>query len=398
MQRQLRIGARSASASEASRSGPGANAKLLEDAWRALKPSLPPPRLASGPHAAGVGCPQLSNQVPGKIHHPHSSPFALESHRVADKSFANRALAPLPLDLAIAPDLPHRPIAGITQRWLALGSGPGAIHPRRRPLLQSFVRANLVVALPPPFAAALLCPSIPGGRPRDLRFEHPVHLLVTRVLLRVAGSHKFHPNPQCRPPSTQLGQTGRPRRAKRTSIVHTDNAWISISMEQSQEHPPDRLPSLIGQHPHLQKIAAEEIANRQWLRPLAIPGPKPSFEVHRPNLVAAPGQAQHLPWQLRSPARPPETPAFQTQPLEPVIDSSSRRHPLSRIGPSQGSGQLATAPTTMSAMQLPNRHQPSSRELMRGSVWTVAPLPQPPGSLGLESPSPLVPGPTTDVE
>ena len=394
-----RIGIGSGLASAASRTRADANALRADLVERVPQWFLTTPRTPGRTHSSCIGLPEFPDQKPGKVHFPDQRPaLAFESHGIASKRFSHEPFASPPLDLTIAPDTSYLPVARIHEPCLAGSFRPRPIYLRGCLLAQSLVRTNRIVDFGPLIGAALLRLPMRRCRPGNLGFHYPVHLFVTCILLRMARRDEFHPNPQRCPPGAELGQPGRPGGAEGTAVVHSDNRGVSVLVEQSQEDPADPFPTLVSEYSDSQQIATEQVPNRQRLRPFSISSPEPTLEVHRPNLVASPGQAQNSPRQLRTTARPPGSPTLQVQSAQPVVDGPGRWHHLSRMVSPQCRSQLPTAPTAMLAVQLSDPDQPSTRKLLRGSPWPTTPLSQPLNPFGLEAVSPLVASTPTDAE
>jgi len=199
-----------AEASEASRSAAAGRAPRAACSPVPCSPQAPfqsgpstRPGIAGRTYRAGVHFPQLPNQKTSKIHFPFPSTPALQPHRIAHECFPDKTLSPSPFGLS-APAHPARsPAFGIAQEHPAGCRRLGTIHFRWCALSQSLVGTNPIVAPCPAVGPPLLPPPVRRGRLRRLGFQHPVHLFVGSVLLRMPWRDEFDPNPQRRPPGAQ---------------------------------------------------------------------------------------------------------------------------------------------------------------------------------------------------
>jgi hypothetical protein len=330
----------------------------------------------------------------------HAFPFAdqFDPHRVADKCFAHKPLASAPFDLPVASHTAHDQADGIAQQHIPLWRTFRTINLPWRPLPQPFVGSNLIVRLYPTVRPPLLSSQVTRSRSRRLGFQYPMHLLVRPVLLRMPRGREFDANPQSRPPSAQSRKPRRTNRSKGRTIVHADDLGISLLPKQTQKNPPDWFPVLIFQQAHAQQISTELIPHSQWFHSLAILSPKPTFEVHRPHVVAPSAHRQSFAGQLRTTPRSSATRTIQFQPLEPLANRSRTWGLLPRIFFAQSGCELPAAPTPMSSAQPANPLQPLGGSSLRRASGTTSSLSQPAGSLPLESGLPFVATLATESE
>jgi len=394
-----RVGVRFAEASAASRSEANTNALRAVLTFLGLPfrnqmaPRISKPPCISGrAHSALIRFQQFSNQEIRKINRTFFLAHIFEPHRITDECFAHKALASPPFDLPIASYTAHNQAAGIAQQhtpWLQ--SLPlRTINLFWRSVPQPLVGTDLVVGFYPTFGASLLSSPVARRWSRRLGLEHPMHLLVRSVLLRMPRGYEFDSNPQSRPPGTQSRKPSRTRRSKGRTIVRADDIRISLLPKQAQENPPDWSPALIPQQADCQQISTEQIPYSQRFHSLAILGPKPTFEIHRPYLIAPCSRRQYFASQLRSSPSPSTTALIQFHSLEPLANGPRSRSPLTRIFFAQSSCKLPAAPTPMPSAQPANPAQPLRRSSPRRAVWTTSPIAQPARSLQLESSFPFV--------
>ena len=398
-----RVGFGSASASAASRSGAETNAAraiwilLLSLDRQIMGEALEAPSIFGRAHSGLIGLPQLSYQQIDKVYCKFSRIPRLQSHWISHKRFANEALASKPFDLSIAPYSSDRPSLRILQLHSARDPTPWLVKLGRRPLPQSLMRTDLVVNPHPTIEPSLLSPQIARWGPRRFRFEHPVHLLVPSVLLRMAWRYEFDTYAQSCPPGTQTRKPCWADGSKGHSIVHADDFRIALLQKQTHKNLSYRLPRLIPQQANSHQIPAEHVSHGQRLDPLAILGAKPSFEVHRPNMVASAGLGQISPAQPWPAPRTPTAPR-QLQAPQPIGDRPHRGNLLARILFAQPNSKLLASPAPMSPSQPANPFQPLDRNLSRRMMWTTAQISQTLPTLPFEPCLPLVAALATDSE
>jgi hypothetical protein len=345
-----------------------------------------------GPKPAGIAGTQFAYQDSSKVNGPHSHTLWPQSYPVADEGFAHKAQPPLPTNLSVAAHPPHRPGFGIVPALRLRNIFPGRtpVIPGRGSLAQRFVRANLIVNLHPPVEPPLLRPQRARNGLGRLAFQNPVHLFVRSVVLRATRTNELHPHSQCRPPRTQTRQARRPHRGEGAAIVHTDHPRQAIPAKQPDKpgsYPP---PALIGQQPHRQHVTAEQIPHRQGFHPLAIAGPKPPFEIHRPYLIGPAGHCQpgnpHG-WTFgRADAPPPRPlPALQV-----TRNGPHGGQPLPPMARPQIPPNLFPTPIGLTAPQPPDRLHPASGNLTRRVPGSTRSVPQSTLPLGQKPPLPLV--------
>src|SRR6266851_3492851 len=293
--------------------------------------ALIPPSISSRTHSSWIRFPQFADQKFRKINLPLSLPGPFYPHLVANKCFADKALAPAPFDLPVASHPACHHAAGIAQQHIPLPRRLRTIDVAWRPLPQPFVRSDLVVGFYPTVRPPLLSSQVDRSRARRFGFQYPMHLLVRSILPRVPRLYEFDSNPQRRPPSTQSRKPSWTSRSKGRTIVHAHDLRISLLPKQTQKDPPHWLPALISQQADAQQISTEQIPHCQWFHSLPVLSPKPTFEVHRPDLVAPSRHGQDLAVQFRSSPGSAAAAAIQFQPLEPLANRSRRGRLLTWI-------------------------------------------------------------------
>src|SRR6266850_8212740 len=396
------LGVHGAEASEASRSGVNTQ-KLRADglAPRRARPALASsspdaaPRLTSGAHPTQIPFPYFSNQHVGKIDLAPARAGRSQSHRVSHKSFADKALLALPLDLPIASDSPHRPAHRISQLRLTQVPSAWVVNLRRYLLPQCLVGSNLVVRFSPPIRASLLPSEVSRGWACRFGFVYAVHLFVPTILLRMTRLDELHSNPQRRPPRAQPRQSGRPGGTKRAAVVHSDRCRIPTLAKHSQKLPPNGLPALIWEQANAQQITAEQIPDRQGFCPSTVLSSEPALEIDRPYLVASPCNRQRPSLQLRPAARPAAHLPVQAHSLEPAADRPHRWDALRPMLSAQTRRHLPAAPTPVPTTHAPYPRQPLAGDLPRARVRPLGTILESAQTVAFEALQPFVSNPPT---
>src|SRR5262249_16677499 len=181
----------------------------------------------------------------------------------------------------------------------------------------------------------------------------------------------------------------RPGGSKGLAVVDSDDLRVTILLKQSNKNSSYRPPCLVLQHSNSQQVTTKQIPNRQRLYSPAVLSPKPTFEVHRPDLVASPSHRQFRPTQSRPFGRTPTAPT-QLHPAQPIGNRPHRRHLLTAVLSTQMSSQLLASPTSVPSPQLPNPPHPLYRKLPRRPMRTTTAIAQALLPFALEPPFPLV--------
>ena len=364
------------------------------------QPGIPtsskPARISSGPHSPLIGFPQFPNQQSDKMNPPFRLAQELQSHRVPNEGFPHKAFAPAPFDLAIASHLaPHRSWWVLGKYLASTRQAFWSINFPWRPLPQSFVGPNLIVASDPSPGPPLLRSHIARRGSCRFGFEHPMHLFVRPILFWMPRSYELDLDSHGRPPCAQARKPRWPGRSERSAIVHADDLGIAVTPKQPQKNSTNRPPTLVGQQAYSQQVTTEQIANRQGLDPASVLSPKPALEIDRPNLIALLGHRQSTSAQGRTSRRTPTTAAAQLHSLEPLANRACSRRTLTPIQLAQSSGKFPASPASMSPSQPPDPTQPYCRGLPRGLVRTTSSISQSSTSFLFESCLPFVAIPTT---
>lgn len=400
-----RLGRRAAKASEASLSV--AAAKTLRTPQSLAVASChgkiylersAPSSIARRTHPSCVGLPQLADQKFAETYFPGSFAQALEADWITYEWLSDKPFSALPFDLSVAPYTSHLPVCGVPQPNPSPLRRFGAVKFGRRSLPQCLVWSHLVVSFGPTGRPPLLRTSVLRSRSCCLGLEHPVHLFVCSVLFGMPGSNELDMNPQSGPPSTQTRKPERSGRSKGLTVVYSDNVRVTILPKQSNKNPPYRPPTLIPQQANSQQVTAEQIPYCQWLDPLAIPGSKPTFEIHRPDLIASDGHRQAIVSQLRTASRTPPADSVEPHSLEPVANGARCWRSFPAVHLPQPGRQLSAPPTSVAPPYPANSLHPHSRRLARTAVRTRTPISQSWTSFAFETPLPLIPGLATDSE
>lgn len=360
---------------------------------RLAKPSSPSHRA----HATGIQIPQLAQQHIAEVNAPYLLCGRLESNWVTDKSFADKSFAAPPSDLSIAAHPPHKPCLWISQSDHAGRCPAGLIPFCGRAHVQCLVGTNVVVNPHPPANAALLRSSVGRSWTGRLGLEHPMHLFVCRILLRVPWDYEFDPNPQSCPPRTQTRKARWTDRSKGHPVVHPDRLWIAVLTKKTRTDPLHGRPALIGQNVDGQKITTEHVSDRQRFGPLTVGRAKPSFEVYGPDLVAASRLGQAGPLHMWS-CRPVVPPPGQLHAPQPFGDAPHRRNPLRRMLLAQPNPKLLAAPTPMPSPQPAYTRQPLCRNLTGAMMRTARTVTQAAQAFSFEAGHPFVTSLATDSE
>ena len=358
-----------------------------------------PARISSGTHSTRIGFPQFPNQQSGKMHSPFRLGQGLQSHRVANESFPHKAFASAPFDLAIASHLAPHPSWWVFWKYLApTRQAFGSINFHWRPLAQSLVGPNLVVAFDPSPGPPLLRSHIARRGTCRFGFEHPMHLFVRPILFRMPRSYELDLDSHGSPPSAQARKPRWPGRSERSAIVHADDLGIAVTPKQLQKNSTNRPPTLIGQQAYCQQVTTEQIANRQGLDPASVLSSKPALEIDRPNLIALLGHRKPTSAQGWTSRRATTSTAAQFHSLEPLANGACSWRSLTPIQLAQSSGKFPTPPASMSPSQPPDPTQPYRRSLPRGLVRTAGSISQSSTSLPFESRLPFVATPTAQAK
>jgi hypothetical protein len=371
---------------------PGRRARGVLDR---LAGSMSATRILCRAHSTYIARPEFSNEQTAEMDSPFfSAPF--EAHWVTDECFAHESLSSLPFDFSVASDSADSPRPGILQDSLPALLCSGTIDRRRGLLPQSFVRANRVVSVDPPIRPALLRPSIARGRSSGFGLHYPMHLLVPAILLGMAWSDELHGDSQRGPPSAQARKPRRASRSERSAVVHADDPWITVPSEQPQKDAPHRLPPLIRQQPNTQQVSTVQIPHRQRIYSMPVLRSKPSFEIHRPYLVASTCHRQLSKAHLGTSARTSTDTATELHLFEPPADRARSWDALPFVFLGQASAQFPTSPAPMAPTRLPNPPQPFLVRSPRRAPGTPGPIQQPTPTFLLEAMLPFVAALATD--
>ena len=392
-----RVGRRSTEASVASRSGAPANALGVGLPPAAAAPQdqtdrgvLLLPCIRRRTHSSRVRLPQLADQQSREVDLALSSALGFQPYRIPDERFPHKALPPLPFDLSVAAHSTHSPVRAIAQSCAPRVTWSGTIDLRRRSVLQSFVRTNPVVDVHPTVGAPLLRSPMARGWACRFGLEHPMHLLVGSILFRMPRRNEFDPNPQRRPPGAQARQPRWPCGSEGTAIVRANHRGIAVLPEQVQESPTRWPPTLILEQAGHQYITTERIAHRQRFHPPAIRRSKPTFEVHRPHLVAALSNGQPSPPHLRPSGRAAALTAAQLHSPQPLAHGPGTGNRLTGMFFAHSRCQFPASPASISPPQTPNPDQPLRGNLPRRAMRPTSPTSQTARPFPLESRHPLV--------
>jgi hypothetical protein len=154
---------------------------------------------------------------------------------------------------------------------------------------------------------------------------------------------------------------------------------------------------LVRQQPDSQNKPTFQIANRQWFHAATVTGPKPAFEVNRPNIIGptrsfAFGEGQSRPVALMSPLR-----THQAHPAQPTPNGAICWKVNTGMQVPQAGSQFARSPTGMSTTQLPNRLSPAQGYLAE-VVRTPGTISQAHSSFRPKPTQPFIPGAACHVE
>jgi hypothetical protein len=117
--------------------------------------------------------------------------------------------------------------------------------------------------------------------------------------------------------------------------------------KQSPKNPLRRFPILLLEQFHRQDITTECIPHRQWFNSLTIADPKPTFKIHRPDVIAASGAGQFASPQLRTGRHPATLTTVQPHSPEPFANRSGAGNLLTGIFFPESGCQFSASPTAM---------------------------------------------------
>ena len=178
----------------------------------------------------------------------------LPSQRVADEPAPT-----FPDDLPIGMHPAHG--CGATVSWQlcrnGLGLRPWVITTRRWTLPQSFMRAALIVIMPPPLKALLLGDRRRRGRAGGVGLEDAMMLFMRGVLFGMAFGREFDADAQPPSPDCQRSQAQWSGGSPRNAMVTPDDARWSEAAEQADKHTAHRFTLLVRPGVNTQHITRE---------------------------------------------------------------------------------------------------------------------------------------------
>src|ERR1043166_452080 len=320
----------------------------------------------------------------------HAFPHWLEAHTLAPEGSADDSQASPPANVAAFGNAARRPAPRVSQfRQSASISAPTlAIEICGHSLLQRLMGTVVVIILNETRGALLLAPR--RGRCRRSRFGliNPMHLLMSRVFLGSSAPRKLHSNSQAQPPCRQPRQIQGTIAGKGRTVVHADNIRLSKNPEQGLEILAHRFVP-VPKQADAQQVAAEQIADRQRIHSLPIPGAKPAFEVHCPNLIWLLRDGQRPSGQPWSPSGNRTSGLYPSQTPQPFGDCSHLGQVGARMLSAQMGINLLCTPTRTVLPHLADLFEPALGSPSRRPVGTPRAIRQPRAAVRSKTGQPL---------
>jgi hypothetical protein len=209
-----------------------------------------------------------------------------ESDGLADESPANGAQAAVDFDAAFLPDFARQPGGRIKTGSRRLpGARAGLVKLRGRTQVETFVRAQDIVFLLPDGKTALLSAEVGGGRVGGVGFENPMHLFMGAIVLGMARAGKLDPDAEAQPPDAQGGEIPGTQAGKRDAVVDPNDARETPFLKEALKDRPDLRIAEGGDGLDAENEAGSQITDGQWFAAAPVGGPKPAFEIQRPDVV-----------------------------------------------------------------------------------------------------------------
>lgn len=211
----------------------------------------------------------------------------LQSDILADTDDLDVDPMPVPSNAAIGADVAHLEVVGIFERGALVRhrSWGSSIQGIRSLLVEGFMWAVMIKLLSEMIELALLRRKVGRWRSRGFRFQSPVHLLMTAVLLWLARLDKFRQHAQADPPGREAGESGQGVGGERHAVIGADPFGQAEFLEQAGKHG-------LGQvHPRGQQaltgeqVAGIAVGDREGIAIDAVAGAEVSFEVRTPGIV-----------------------------------------------------------------------------------------------------------------
>ena len=224
---------------------------------------------------------------------------------------ADKVIAPFVRDVSRGGDFFAKVIRGIDEGLVvfAKASSTWLVKLGRRALVQSFMRALMVIGVLPAVEAALLGDEVGRGRPGGLGLQVAVHAFVRAVFLRRGGMHELNLDTLLDPPKAKAGETPQAVGGERCAEITTDDLGQAVIARQVTEGLERAGELLVGAGVAGQDKVAVAVADRERVTTLPITEQEPALEVDRPHVVGLGGlrQAVVCGWVNAGPPTPRNT-------------------------------------------------------------------------------------------
>jgi len=322
----------------------------------------------------------------------------LKAYFLARESTTDMSQAPLPFYAAsrsCAPRCPARRVVGIGHME-RLATWPGPVKISRFLLPQSFVRTLIVIIANPIPSAALLSRYRTGWWVSGVFFEDAVHLLVSRVIFRMAPPTELHFDSQAQPPKTQTRKAQRAHATEGRTVIHANHLRYAITSEQALAAGADGLVTLVVQQEDAQNVTTKKITHRQRFDPLAA-STEPTLEIKSPHVVWSFGHGKRADVQQRTAPGSRPSSRCQAQGFEATRDCANTRNVAWGVLLQQYPN-LFGSPARMLSPNLPDLSHPMLCHLVGRGSWTTGVILQRRGAPTQKAFYPLITGRAADVK
>ena len=335
---------------------------------------------------------EFADEAPVEVNLPDAFAFGPQRYLITSQRLADETHTAAPINFSFLLHPAQQPVSWMTQ-WQDAAIRTATRSPALRgdTLLQSFMRAFVIVMTQPTLGAPLLRGRSGGWWTDCFSFEFAMPLFVRAIIRRSSAPAVFHLNTQTDPPSAQPREMRRPGAAERPTLVTMNRVRQSVAPEQTHELAAHSRFGAIRQDAHAQAITTVEIAHGQRFTTRTISGAKVTFEIHRPHLVGPAGRPKRWPsayW----PPRAARAWMAQMQPLQNAANGTDCRHMRSRKLPAQPGVKFFRAPTRKAVAGLTDAFDPMRTQLERTTTWPAGLLHQSSATASPVSAPPLVTG------
>src|SRR6185503_13355755 len=292
---------------------------------------------------------EFGQQHRAKIDGPDPVVDLLESDPLSDQHSADMHKPLVPLDAAVAADLPDLEVSGVLERRQPLrkrSGRPGV--PRGRGLtVESSVRSLVVVDLEEALELSLLRGEVLCRRLGRVVLERLVHPFVSPVLGRLAWLDADRMDPQTDPPHGEPRQATDALTSERNAVVAEDLQGQTVFAEPLGEDSLNPYVFCGFQSTAAEQIATLPVAQRQRKAVPPVPCLELAFEVGAPDVVRFGGPDVRL---ARMPRPASLRPGLdQAVAIEDLRDRRGRRQPQLGVDLRQTLPQGHRSPPSLAA-------------------------------------------------